>query len=59
MSLRHHETAAYIVLTMAAAGVGALGLVALLAALLSFINSLSLVVSVSIPLAAVAARRSR
>lgn len=59
MSIRHHETAAYVVLTLAAAGIGALGLIAALAALLDFLDALTLSVGVSVPLAAVAARRSR
>lgn len=57
--MQRHEAGAYVVLTLAAAGVGALGLVALLVALLDFLNSLTLAVSVSIPLAAFAARRTR
>ncbi|MCI0387047.1 hypothetical protein [Streptomyces sp. CNQ085] len=56
--MQRHEAGAYVVLTLAAAGVGALGLVALLAALLDFLNSLTLAVSVSIPLAALATRRN-
>lgn len=59
MSIRHHETAAYIVLTLAAAGIGALGLIATLAALLELLDALTLSVGVSVPLAALAARRSR
>lgn len=58
MSIRHHDTAAYVVLTLAAAGVGALGLIAALAALLEFLDALTLSVGVSVPLAALAARRS-
>jgi hypothetical protein len=57
--MSRHETGAYIVLTVAAAGVGALGLIAALAALLDFLDAMTLSVGVTIPLAALATRRTR
>jgi hypothetical protein len=59
MSLRHPKTAAYVVLTLAAAGIGALGLIAALAALLELLDALSIGLGVSIPLAALATRRTK
>lgn len=59
MALHRHEVGAYIVLTIAAAGIGGLGLVAMLAALLQFLDALTLSVGVSVPLAALATRRTK
>lgn len=53
------ETGAYIVLTIAAAGIGAMGLIAALAALLDFLDAMTLSVGVAIPLAALVSRKGK
>lgn len=57
--MQRHEVGAYVVLTLAAAGVGSLGLIAALVALLDVLNALTLSVGVSVPLAALVARRTK
>lgn len=57
MALQRHEAGAYIVLTLAAAGIGGMGLVAALAALLNMLDSLSPAVGISVTIPAAALLR--
>ncbi|MEW2223446.1 hypothetical protein AB0939_29830 [Streptomyces sp. NPDC006990] len=61
MAIQRHEAGAYIVLTLAAAGVGGMGLIAMLAALLDFLDQLSPAfgISVTIPAAAILRKGTR